>query len=114
MSAHEATEELFATPGELSGKERKAKAQGARDRHLCELMGSYGGRATIWDLLTDSHQFQPIAHDDPLLLQRRVGVRDFGLKLLRDLRRACPDQLTLAERESNDRATNRSSARRPE
>lgn len=104
MSSSDLTEELFhPTSEESEDKERKAKAQGVRDQRLRDLMDTAGGRAHHWELLTRSHQFEPLAVDDPALLQRRVGARDFGLRLYRDLRRACPDLLTLAEREANDR-----------
>lgn len=105
MSSSSAPDDFLAlTPEELEPGKRAAKAKRVRDSYLKDLMGSYGGRFHTWSLLVKSHQFEPLAVNDPSLLQRRVGVRDFGLDLMRDLRRTCPDLLALAEREANDRA----------
>jgi hypothetical protein len=70
------------------------------DNEWATLMGNAGSRSRIWDLLKRSHQFQPIAAGPADEVIRRAAVRDFGLQLLNDLRRACPDQLALAEREN--------------
>lgn len=107
-----AAEPFFAPTEQESAKSQLAESEATAEKERWrKLMGNADGRHCIWSLLEDSLQFRPVAHTDPLLMQRRVGVRDFGLELSNSLRSWCPDLLALAEREANDRARHRSSAR---
>lgn len=84
-----------------------AKAAEAAKRvraELCALMGTPGNRARIWDWLERSGQTRTVARCDALQMMQLAAVRDFGLGLRNELHEACPDLLTLAEREANDRA----------
>jgi hypothetical protein len=105
VNLHEATDMHFAEPGELEEIQRREFAALRRQNTLRGVMGSGEGRDFVMSLFAETYQSQPIASLDPLQMMQRVAVRDFGLSLRNEIQLTCPDLLTLAERESNDRSS---------
>ena len=63
----------------------EAKLKGIRTT-----LGTYGGRKWIWDMLVDSHFFQPVFTGNSQTFYND-GMRRFGLSLFNDIHKADPD-----------------------
>lgn len=85
-------------------KEKAARlAERERGDVIRNLMSTTHGRRYLWDKLGEAHVFATSFSSDPLAMAFNEGERNFGLRLLNEITRWCPEQFIQAMRESNER-----------